>query len=92
MTNKKIYVFTSVTCSPCRTLKPLITDYAKLNDVPLTIFDMDANREEFLAHNVRGVPTILVMENDKEVDRVIGHQTYSSIDQLFKKWNLVNEL
>lgn len=90
MVNKEVYIFSSVTCSPCRMLKPLLTDFCERFDVPLTVYDMDSAREEFIAHNVRGVPTILIVEDGKEVDRVIGHQTFSSIEELFKKWGLTN--
>ena len=71
-------------------LKPLLTDFCERFDVPLTVYDMDSAMEEFIAHNVRGVPTILSVEDGKEVDRVIGHQTFSSIEELFKKWGLTN--
>lgn len=88
MTNKKIVIFSSVTCSPCRMLKPLLTDFCERFDVPLTVYDMDSARDAFIAHNVRGVPTVLIMDDDKELDRVVGPQTYSSVEQLFKKWGL----
>ena len=71
--NKKVLRFTASWCQPCkmlaRTLESIPTDY------PIEVIDIDENQELSIQYGVRGVPTLVMLENDVETKRVVGMQT-----------------
>ena len=71
--NKKVLRFTASWCQPCKmlakTLEGITIDY------PIEVIDIDENRELAIQYGVRGVPTLVMLENDAEVKRIVGVQT-----------------
>lgn len=82
MTNmsKKVLRFTASWCQPCKmlakTLENMTTDY------PIDVVDIDENQELATQYGIRGVPTLVMLENDAEVKRVSGVQT----EGFLKEW------
>lgn len=91
MANKKVMFFADVQCAPCKAIKPLLEQFCVTYKVPFESYEAGESREAFWTWKVKGTPTILVVEDGKEIDRIIGHQNYNSIDCLFQKWGLTNE-
>jgi thioredoxin 1 len=52
-----------------KTLEGIIIDY------PIEVIDIDENQELSIQYGVRGVPTLVMLENDAEVKRIVGMQT-----------------
>ena len=71
--NKKILRFTASWCQPCKmlakTLEGIPTDY------PIEVIDIDENQELSIQYGVRGVPTLVMLQDDVETKRVVGMQT-----------------
>ena len=71
--SKKVLRFTASWCQPCKmlakTLEGIPTDY------PIETIDIDENQELSIQYGVRGVPTLVMLENDVEVKRIVGMQT-----------------
>lgn len=88
MANRKVLFFSDAACEGCLRVYPILEQFCKKNDVPFEAYAAGAQKEVFWKYKVRGTPTILIVEDDKEIDRVIGHQNYNSIDNLFHKWDL----
>lgn len=66
----KMLVFTAIWCRPCQELKKYLN---VLDDViPYEIVDVDEQGEMALKHNVRGVPTMIILDGDKEIARQVG--------------------
>jgi thioredoxin 1 len=78
--NKKVLRFTASWCQPCKmlakTLEGIIIDY------PIEVIDIDENQELSIQYGVRGVPTLVMLENDAEVKRIVGMQT----EGFLKEW------
>jgi thioredoxin 1 len=71
-------------CSPCKLLTPVIDEIkSELSGVKFTDVDVDDNQELTTKYAVRGVPTIVIEKNGKEVKRFVGLQ---------QKGVLVNEI
>ncbi len=68
-------------CMPCKMLAPtvdeLAADYAE--KVKVVKVDIDANPALASKYNVRGIPTLLVLKDGAEVDRIVGVQPKSAI-------------
>jgi len=61
-------VFTSQGCGPCVQLK----DFLKGVDVLTETIDIMEDASETAKAGVRGVPTVLLMKNGEEKERVVG--------------------
>ena len=74
---KTILYFTGVWCSPCRTLGPIIDKIS--TNTPTNKIDVDNNREAVMQYNIKSVPTVVLLEDGKEVRRFIGIKSESEI-------------
>jgi thioredoxin-like negative regulator of GroEL len=59
-----------------KTLEGITIDY------PIEVIDIDENQELSIQYGVRGVPTLVMLENDAEVKRIVGMQT----EGFLKEW------
>jgi thiol-disulfide isomerase/thioredoxin len=81
---KKILYFTATWCGPCKLLKPKIQ--AMQSRFPITILDADTNAEALSKYAIRNVPTIIIVDGDREVARLIGSNiTEQRITELFNQ-------
>ena len=65
-------------CGPCRALAPILTEIkSQFTNVSFTEYDVDDNFEEATKYGLRSVPTVIVIKDGVEVDRVIGLSTKS---------------
>ena len=80
---KKILYFTAPWCGPCQTLGPIIEslsgqiNYEKVN--------VDKNQDLSIQYGVRNVPTLLLLENGKEVSRLVGVQSKEAILEFYNR-------
>ena len=81
---KKILYFTATWCGPCKLLKPKIQ--AMQSRFPITILDADTNAEALSKYAIRSVPSIVIVDGDREVARLIGSNiTEQRIIELFNQ-------
>jgi thioredoxin 1 len=59
-----------------RTLEDIPTDY------PIEVIDIDESKDLAIQYGVRGVPTLVMLQNDVETKRVVGMQT----EGFLKEW------
>ena len=81
---KQILYITATWCQPCKLLKPKIQ--AMQSKFPITILDADTNAELLSKYAVRSVPTILIVNRDTEIARLVGNNiTEQRIAELFNQ-------
>jgi thioredoxin 1 len=61
-------------CAPCRAIAPIVDELAKQYSgrVVFGKLNVDENPETAQRFGIMAIPTLLVMKNAKEVDRVVG--------------------
>lgn len=60
-------------CGPCRALAPILSEIkSQFKNVSFTEYDVDNEFEEATKYGIRSVPTVVVIKDGVEVDRVIG--------------------
>ena len=61
-------------CAPCRAIAPIVEELAKeySGKVVFGKLNVDENPETAQRYGVMAIPTLLVMREGKEVDRVVG--------------------
>lgn len=81
---KYIY-FSAPWCAPCRLLGPKMEKVAE--QVPVEKYNVDENQELARNFSVRSIPiVILVDNNDKEIERILGNNTVDFYINKFKEY------
>ena len=73
-------------CGPCRVIAPTIEMLARelAGKVLVGKLDVDANQRTAARFGVQGIPTLLILKNGREIDRLVGVQ---SREQILRKLN-----
>lgn len=74
-------------CGPCRMLAPTVETIAEEYSDSVTVvkLNVDDNPSSAAAYGVRGIPTLLLFNEGKEVDRMIGAAGKESISLMIEK-------
>ena len=80
---KQLLYFTASWCGPCRQLGPVMNEVA--NEVPVRKVDIDNEPTLAQQYGVRSVPTIVLVENGNEKERLVGVQPKSSYIQIYNR-------
>ena len=71
---KQILYFTASWCGPCRILGPIMESVK--GQVSYSKLDVDAEQDLAVKYKVRSVPTLVLIENGVEKNRLVGvHQS-----------------
>ena len=77
--------FWAAWCGPCKMVSPLVDEIALENaDIKVGKINVDEQTELAAKFGVMSIPTLVVMENGKEVNRSIGAMPKASILKLVK--------
>jgi thioredoxin 1 len=68
-------------CGPCKALAPKLEEVAveTAGKAKIVKVDVDANPETATRFGVRGIPTMIVFKDGKEVGRLVGNQPKDAI-------------
>jgi len=68
-------------CGPCRIIAPTIEQLAKelAGKVLVGKLNVDENKATAANFHVQGIPTLLILQNGLEVDRIVGVESKESI-------------
>ena len=75
-------------CGPCRIIAPTVEELAKdyAGRVTVAKLNVDENTETAERFEVMSIPTLLIMKNGVEVDRVVGAVPKQLIEERLKKY------
>ena len=77
--------FWAAWCGPCKMVSPLVGEIALENaDIKVGKINVDEQPDLAAKFGVMSIPTLVVMENGKEVNRSIGAMPKASILKLVK--------
>ena len=72
-----ILYFTAAWCGPCKALSPIMDSLQ--GQINFDKIDVDSNTELSAQYGVRGVPSLILLEDGNEVGRLVGIQSKESI-------------
>jgi thioredoxin 2 len=74
-------------CGPCRMIAPAIEELASelAGKIRVAKLNVDDNPQTAARFDVRSIPTMLVMVNGREVDRIVGAQPKAAIRQRLER-------
>lgn len=77
--------FWAAWCGPCKMVSPLVDEIALENaDIKVGKINVDEQPDLAAKFGVMSIPTLVVMENGKEINRSIGAMPKASILKLVK--------
>ena len=80
---KKVLRFTASWCGPCKMLSKNLEEIN--TNVPTEVIDIDVNPEIAIEYGVRGVPTLVMLDENIEVKRLVGMQSLKQLEDWFNE-------
>lgn len=60
-------------CAPCRAIAPIIEEVSEeLKDITFYKLDVDKNGDIAQQYEIRGIPTLILFQDGKEIKRIVG--------------------
>ena len=87
---KEVLIISAVWCPSClilnKNLKKLTKEYP---DLKITKLDYDLDEEEIQEYNIgTKLPIMIIKQDNKEIDRLVGEKKYEEIVEFLNKNNL----
>ena len=74
-------------CGPCKMFSPIIESVANENeDVKVVKINVDNAQDLAIKYQVMSIPTTVIIQNGKEVDRAVGIISKSDLLEMVKKY------
>jgi thioredoxin 1 len=80
---KQLLKFSATWCGPCKALAGSLK-HANLGDVELVEYDIDADFDKAQPYGIRGVPTLILVEDGVELKRKTGVLMADEIEEFIK--------
>jgi thioredoxin-like negative regulator of GroEL len=71
---KNVFYFTAEWCAPCKKTRPIVEEM-KREGFEFQIIDADYEQLLVKRFEIKSVPTFILFENEKEVNRMTGAKT-----------------
>jgi thiol-disulfide isomerase/thioredoxin len=75
---KTVFYFTADWCPPCKKVKPIVEDMKK-EGFEFQMINADYEQLLVKRFEIKSIPTFILMENGKEINRISGAQTRESL-------------
>lgn len=84
--DKKVLIdFYAEWCGPCKMLSPVVEKVAKENEnIKFVRIDVDEEQNLAISYNIMSIPTLVVIEDGKEINRVVGLISKNELLELLK--------
>ena len=70
--------FSATWCGPCKQFKPIMEELSN-EGYNIEFIDGDENRDLAIKYNIRSIPTTVIEEEGKEINRLLGVKSKEEI-------------
>lgn len=80
----KVLKFESDSCPQCKALSVTLERITKEYKTDMKSIDIeeDNNQDLIRKYNIRSIPTLIFLNEDKEYNRLVGNQSYATINKI----------
>ena len=80
----KILKFESDSCPQCKALSATLERITKEYKTDMKNIDIeeDNNQDLIRKYNIRSIPTLIFLNEDQEYNRLVGNQSYATINKI----------
>ena len=78
---KKVIRFTASWCQPCKMLAKTLEDVQ--TNLPIEIVDIDKDSDTAIEYGIRGVPTMVMVEDGTVLKRLVGMKNTTELQEWF---------
>ena len=75
---KKVIRFTATWCSPCKMLAKTLESIE--TNIPIEVVDIDEQPDIAVEFGIRGVPTLVIVEDNVPSKRLVGNKTKQELE------------
>ena len=79
-----ILKFESDSCPQCKALSVTLERISKENKIDIKNIDIEEDNSQDLIrkYNIRSIPTLIFLNEDQEYNRLVGNQSYATINKI----------
>jgi thioredoxin 1 len=74
---KQLFYFSANWCQPCKAFSPVMDQISK--NISVRKINIDYEPDVIGRFNVSSVPTVILVENEREVRRFVGTKSYNEV-------------
>lgn len=78
----EVLKFSASWCTPCKVLSATLKDVEGIKEI-----DIDQNRDFTIQYGVRSVPTLVFLQDGKEVERTTGMIPLAKYEEIINRLN-----
>ena len=78
---KKVIRFTASWCQPCKMLAKTLEDVQ--TNLPIEVVDIDKDSDVAIEYGIRGVPTMVMVEDGTILKRLVGMKNTKELQEWF---------
>ena len=82
---KRVLRFTADWCGPCKMLAKNLEDVRMSSMIPIEVVDIDKSTDTAVEFGVRGVPTLIMLDGNTEMKRLVGMQSLKNLEDWFNE-------
>ncbi len=87
---KTVFYFTAEWCSPCKKTKPIVEELKK-EGYQFQIIDADYEQLLVKRFEIKSVPTFILLEDGKELNRITGAKTKEELEDFINYEKTIQE-
>ena len=87
---KNVFYFTAEWCNPCKKTRPIVEDM-KREGFQFQMIDVDYEQLLAKQFQVKSVPTFILLEDGKELNRITGAQTRAELENFINYEKTIQE-
>lgn len=87
---KNVFYFTADWCQPCKKVKPIVEDMKK-EGFQFQMIDADYEQLLVKQFEVKSIPTFILFEDDKEINRITGAKTRQELENFINYEKTIQE-
>ena len=80
---KTVFYFTADWCKPCKKVKPVV-EAMKKEGFEFQMIDADYEQILVEKFKVKSIPTFILLEDGRELDRITGAKTKEELERFIK--------